>query len=568
MLKNIRVKVKLIAAFLIMACLIGIVGGIGIFSLNDIGEDAEAIYTQNLRSVYILTDMKQNLTEIKSNVLSLIYVRDSSKRFELEKIIRDNQDEDNEYISEFEKLPIGDDEKKVYDTFINLLQQYRPLREEVIKLVDAGNFAGAEEKYSDLSKIRELMFDTLDTLIEKNLNDAKSVNNKIHSINEELNIVIWTITILGFAVAAFLGILMTNDISKPLEKIRYYAMRLASYDFSTPISITRKDEFGKTGIQLNKAQENVNNLVKIIQGKSQDIGASSEELSATVEELASKAISIDEAVNNITNNMQESSLRTEEMSASIQEVDSSINILSQKAMDGSTNSNAAKERAIEVKINSQKALKEVKEIAFEKEQRMIKVIEDGKVVNNIKVMADTIADIAEQTNLLALNATIEASRAGEFGKGFAVVSEEVKTLAEQSAEAVKNIQETINKVQETFINSIDTGNEIVQFLNKDINLQFKEYEQTGNKYYNDSDFVSNMSEEIAAMSEEVAATVGQVSEAVQNMAGVSQKSSENAEVIRESMNETTKALEQVAMTAQSQAELAQNLNEVIQKFKI
>lgn len=568
MLKNIRVKVKLIAAFLIMACLIGIVGRIGIFSLNNIGEDAEAIYTQNLRSVYILTDMKQNLTEIKSNVLSLIYVRDSSKRFELEKIIRDNQDEDNEYISEFEKLPIGDDEKKVYDTFINLLQQYRPLREEVIKLVDAGNFAGAEEKYSDLSKIRELMFDTLDTLIEKNLNDAKSVNNKIHSINEELNIVIWTITILGFAVAAFLGILMTNDISKPLEKIRYYAMRLASYDFSTPISITRKDEFGKTGIQLNKAQENVNNLVKIIQGKSQDIGASSEELSATVEELASKAISIDEAVNNITNNMQESSLRTEEMSASIQEVDSSINILSQKAMDGSTNSNAAKERAIEVKINSQKALKEVKEIAFEKEQRMIKVIEDGKVVNNIKVMADTIADIAEQTNLLALNATIEASRAGEFGKGFAVVSEEVKTLAEQSAEAVKNIQETINKVQETFINSIDTGNEIVQFLNKDINLQFKEYEQTGNKYYNDSDFVSNMSEEIAAMSEEVAATVGQVSEAVQNMAGVSQKSSENAEVIRESMNETTKALEQVAMTAQSQAELAQNLNEVIQKFKI
>lgn len=568
MLKNIRVKVKLIAAFLIMACLIGIVGGIGIFLLNDIGEDAEAIYTQNLRSVYILTDMKQNLTEIKSNVLSLIYVRNSSKRFELEKIIRDNQDEDNEYISEFEKLPIGDDEKKVYDTFINLLQQYRPLREEVIKLVDVGNFAGAEEKYSDLSKIRELMFDTLDTLIEKNLNDAKSVNNKIHSINEELNIVIWTITILGFAVAAFLGILMTNDISKPLEKIRYYAMRLASYDFSTPISITRKDEFGKTGIQLNKAQENVNNLVKIIQGKSQDIGASSEELSATVEELASKAISIDEAVNNITNNMQESSLRTEEMSASIQEVDSSINILSQKAMDGSTNSNAAKERAIEVKINSQKALKEVKEIAFEKEQRMIKVIEDGKVVNNIKVMADTIADIAEQTNLLALNATIEAARAGEFGKGFTVVSEEVKTLAEQSAEAVKNIQETINKVQETFINSIDTGNEIVQFLNKDINLQFKEYEQIGNKYYNDSDFVSNMSEEIAAMSEEEAATVGQVSEAVQNMAGVSQKSSENAEVIRESMNETTKALEQVAMTAQSQAELAQNLNEVIQKFKI
>jgi len=568
LLKNMRVKVKLITAFLIMACLIGIVGGIGISSLNNIGKEAEGIYTQNVRSVYILTDMKENLTEIKNCELSLIYVRDSSKKIEFEKIMKANQDEDNEYISEFEKLTIGDDEKKVYDVFINLLKQYRPLREDIIKLIDAGKFEEAEEKNSELSKIRDAMFNDLDLLIQNNLNQAKLANDEIHSINKNLHITVWIITVLGFVIAVFLGIFMINDITKPLGKIKEYAIRLALYDFSTPISIIRKDEFGETGIQLNKAQENVNNLVKIIQEKSQDIGASSEELSATVEELSSKAMSIDEAVNNITNNMQESSSGTEEISASIQEVDSSINMLSQKAMDGSTNSNAAKERAIKVKSNSQKALKEAKEIAYEKEQKMLKVIEDGKVVDNIKVMADTIADIAGQTNLLALNAAIEAARAGEMGKGFAVVAEEVKALAEQSADAVKNIQETITKVQETFKNSIDTGNDIVEFINKDVNLQFKAYEQTGNQYYDDSDFVSNMSEEIAAMSEEVAATVGQVSEAVQNMAGVSQKSSENAEVIRESMNETTKALEQVAITAQNQAELAQNLNEITQKFKI
>lgn len=568
LLKNIRVKVKLITAFLIMACLIAIVGGIGISSLYNIGKDAEGMYSQNLRSVYILTDMKQNLTEIKSCMLSLVYVKDSSKTIELEKLIKYSEDENNEYISEFEKLPINDDEKKVYDVFINLLKQYSTSREEIIKFVEAGKFAEAEEKNSELLKVSEAMFSDLDLIIQNNLNDAKLANDKIHSINRELNVVIGTITILGFIIAVFLGILMTNDISKPLEKIKEYAIRLASYDFSAQIPITRKDEFAETGIQLNIAQKNVNHLVKIIQEKSQDIGAYSEELSATVEELASKAISIDEAVNNIANNMQESSSGTEEISASIQEVDSSINILSQKAMDGSTNSNAAKERAVEVKSNSQKALKEAKEIAYEKEQRMIKVIEDGKVVDNIKVMADTIADIAEQTNLLALNAAIEAARAGDMGKGFAVVAEEVKTLAEQSAGAVKNIQETIIKVQETFKNSIDTGNDIVEFINTDINSQFKAYEQTGNQYYDDSDFVSNISEEIASMSEEVAATVGQVSEAVQNMAGVSQKSSESAEVIRESMNETTKALEQVAVTAQNQAELAQDLNEIIQKFKI
>ena len=256
------------------------------------------------------------------------------------------------------------------------------------------------------------------------------------------------------------------------------------------------------------------------------------------------------------------------MSASIEEVDSSINILSQKAMEGSSNANSSKERAIDVKNNSQKAIKASKDIYSEKQNRMLKVIEDGKVVNKIKVMADTIASISEETNLLALNAAIEAARAGEQGKGFAVVADEVKKLAEQSADAVKSIQKTIVEVQGAFKNSIDTGSDILNFINKDVNEQFVAYEKTGKQYFDDSDFVSTMSEEIAAMSEEVTATVGQVSEAVQNMAGAAQKTSEKAETIKESMSETTQGLEQVALTAQSQSELAQKLTEVVQRFKI
>ena len=307
---------------------------------------------------------------------------------------------------------------------------------------------------------------------------------------------------------------MSSNVNKPLKKIKDFAERLALYDFSSPINITRKDEFGQTGVALNKAQENVNNLVREIMENSQDISASSEELSATAEELSSKAIRIDEAVNNITNGMQESSAATEEISASVQEVDSSINELSQKAMEGSNNANESKERAEDVKNNSKKAIDETRKLYAEKQNKMLQVIENRKVVEKIKIMADTIGSIAEQTNLLALNAAIEAARAGEQGKGFAVVAEEVRTLAEQSSEAVTNIQDTIIKVQEAFKNSIDTGNDILEFINKDVHEQLIAYEKTGNQYYNDSNFVSKMSDEIAAMSEEITATVGQVSEAV------------------------------------------------------
>lgn len=340
------------------------------------------------------------------------------------------------------------------------------------------------------------------------------------------------------------------------------------YDFSTPITITRKDEFGQTGIALNKAQKNVNILVKEIMENSQDISASSEELSATAEELSLRARSIDDAIANISDGMQESSAAAEEISASVEEVDSSVNELSGKAMEGSSSSSKSKEKATEVKNNGKKAIEETRNLYAEKENKMLEVIEDGKVVDNIKVMADTIGSIAEQTNLLALNAAIEAARAGEQGKGFAVVAEEVRTLAEQSSQAVTSIQETITRVRDAFKNSIDTGNDILSFINTEVHRQFNAYMETGDQYYNDSNFVSMMSEEIAAMSEEITATVGQVSEVVQDMAQTTQKSSEEVTTIKESMDEATKAIEQVALTAHSQAELAQRLNEMIQKFKI
>lgn len=187
-------------------------------------------------------------------------------------------------------------------------------------------------------------------------------------------------------------------------------------------------------------------------------------------------------------------------------------------------------------------------------------MDDGKVVENIKVMADTIASIAEQTNLLALNEAIEAARAGEQGKGFAVVAEEVRKLAGQSSEAVTGIQDTIVKVHDAFENLSGNGNDVLRFINENVDPQFEQFGNAGKQYYNDSDFVSTMSEEIASMSEELNATIGQVSEAIQGMSATTQNSSEHAGTIKASIDETTKAIEQVAATAQNQAELAQILD--------
>lgn len=569
MLKNIKKKVKtqLISAFLIVAVLIVIVGAVGGVALKNVARYGEKMYSINLQSVYMITDMNQNLTEIKSDMLQLIYEKDKSKKAELVKNIQKNKDENSKYLSEYEKLPKTEEEKKIFEVFKEQLSQYRTLREDVIKLVEDNNYAQAEKQYKEIPKVRDAMFESISKITEINLNSAESANND-NSIYTKSNMIIVILSIVGLAMAILIGLFIARNIAKPLNNIKDLAERLANYDFSNSIAITRGDEFGQTAIALNTAQENVNGLVKVIMENSQEISASSEELSATVEELSSKVETIDTAINNIAGSMQESSAASEEISASVEEVDSSANELSQKAMEGSDNSNKFKERATEVKKNSQKAIEESRKIHLEKKSNMEKAIEEGRVVDSIKVMADTIASISEQTNLLALNAAIEAARAGEQGKGFAVVAEEVRKLAEQSKDAVLSIQETIAKVQGAFKSSIDTGSDILEFINIQVMEQFDAYGETGSQYYEDSDFVSKMSEEIAAMSEEVTATLGQVSGAVQNMAISAQRSNEEADIIKDSMNETTKAIEQVAETAQSQAELAQNLNEMVHKFKI
>ncbi|WP_238915141.1 methyl-accepting chemotaxis protein [Clostridium sp. YIM B02555] len=570
-LKNVKVRIKLIIAFLIVALLIGIVGGVGIISLKNVGENAKKMYSQNLQGVYMLTDMKQNLTEIKSNLADLINLKDekdSDIKAKLEKSIEDNNAENDKYIAQLKDLPKDNDENELFEQFNSQLNQYSIVRGNTIKLIDAGQYAGAAEQYKDIPKITDNLFDYLDKLIEVNLKESSDANDNIVSIYTAANTTMVILSVVGLILAIVIGLILSSDINKPLQRMRLLGEKLADYDLSYESKVIRGDEFGQTYGSLLKAQGNIKELIKTILDNSQNLSASSEELSATVQELSSKAVSVDEAVNNIARNMEEASAGAEEISASIQEVDSSISVLSQKAMDGSGNANSAKERAVQVKNDSQKALKESKEVSDEKQQRMAKVIEEGKVVDNIRVMAGTIAEISEQTNLLALNAAIEAARAGEMGKGFAVVAEEVRTLAEESSGAVQNIQETIVKVQAAFKRSIDTGSDILEFIDKDVNKQFEAYEKTGTQYYEDSEFVSNMSEEIAAMSEEVTATVGQVSEAIQNMAGTTQKSTEHALKIKESMNETTQGLEQVASTVQGQAELAQRLNEIVQKFRI
>ena len=478
---------------------------------------------------------------------------------------------------------------KVYDTgYAFLLNgQYEVMHhpdlnvKDNLSIIENGSLKGLTDEMSK-NKVSEKQYSYTYKGISKNVSYSHLSNGWVFALGapvdeilKQSNNLIRIISIsiiVGLIISIIVAFYVGNIISKPIIKITSIIKKTGdldlTYDNGFDSLLKQKDEIG----ELSKAFNNMRNefviFIKQTLDNSKDIKIGSEKLACTVEELTIKAENIETIVGNIANDVQETSSSSEEISASIQEVDSNINMLSNRALEGSDIASKSKERAIEVKKNGIISIEETRKLYNEKKEKGLKAIEDGKIVDNIKVMADTISSISEQTNMLALNAAIEAARAGEQGKGFAVVADEVKKLAEQSSQAVANIQNTIVKVQEAFKNLSDNSKDVLNFILENVDPQFEAMKSTGDKYYEDSEFVTNMSSEIASMSEELTATINQVSEAVQSTAETAQKSSENTEAIKERIYETTRAIEQVAITAQNQAELAEKLNGMVNRFKV
>lgn len=565
---NLKIAPKIVLLFIIVSLFIGIVGTMGINSMGKINDNSLRMYNYNLNSVLKITNADSNFSNIRTDLIKLVYEKDESEINELENEINTLFSKNDELLDYYEKNLMDESEKEGVDKIQANRKIYKEGASKVIEYAKVMDYIGAAKSLSEISKARTEIQAGFDQIIDMNNDEAENANSENLRTFNVSKIVAIVVTIVGFILAVILGSLISLSISKKLAKVVEFAKALGEGDLTKDIEVDSKDEIGILTMELNNAKDNVKTLISEIINGSSEISAGSEELSATTEEVSSKMEVVNEATNQISKGIQDLSATTEEVSASAEEIGATTNELANKSNEAFRAVDQIKQRAEKIKQRAEKNINDGNIIFNENKNNILKAIADGKVVEEVKIMADSIGAIAEQTNLLALNAAIEAARAGEKGKGFAVVAEEVRKLAEQSGDAVNGIQSMVKQVQDAFENLSKSGQDFLVYMEASVRPNYDLLLETGIQYEKDAEQINNITKEISISANQINEVIEQVNRAIQNVSATAEESANSTDDILLSINEVTDAVVDVAKTSQVQAEVSQDLSEIAQKFKV
>jgi len=565
---NLRMKFKLILSFGIVALFIAIVGSLGMVNINKIGNNSNILYEEGFQSLKDLQQFNSNILHTRIEIFNIIENKDGTKVSEIKSKIDGFRKQNDEIIKTYDKYSFNSNEKEIYSQIKMDLESYMNVSDKIVNLVADKKYDEASNLIDESSVIREKLTNNTDKLVKIIETKASDINVSSNNIKSKFSNYMLLDIVLGISIAILLGVSVAIFISRNLRKVLEYAKFLEEGNLTQEIKINSKDEIGDLARALNTANTNVRNLISQIIGGANEISSSGQELSATTQEVSSKVEEINNSTEQISKGAQDLSAITEEVSASAQEIGATTNELASRASKAATSVGEIKKRSFEIKKKAEENIRQGNLIYEEKKNDIIKSIEEGKVVQEVKIMANSIGEIASQTNLLALNAAIEAARAGENGKGFAVVAEEVKQLAEQSTEAVSRIQNMVLQIQTAFENLSQSGEGMLYYIAESVKPSYELLLSTGIQYEKDAEFVNEITKEFASSSNQINEVIEQIGEAMQNVSATAEESGAGSDEVLNNMNRITVAINNIAKSTQSQAELSQRLNEMVQKFKI
>ncbi|AJQ28700.1 methyl-accepting chemotaxis protein [Pelosinus fermentans] len=417
----------------------------------------------------------------------------------------------------------------------------------------------------NLSQQIDLQFDKTFDLEEKYLTQSTV---KLMQEQKDTKSLVGILSMLIILFVCSLAYWYSRYMAKRLRRVRNEMDAISHFDLTTAEQHAAvNDEIGDMVTAMSQMKNALRSLVGQIRQNSESLAASSQELSATVEEQLRAAEIVSNTIAEVASGSAQNTTNITEMSATIQELSASTEEMNSNAYEVNANTQNAVEEASQGMNLLTQIVTQNETVA----KSMISITEAAnslaKGSENIREIVTVIQSIAGQTNLLALNAAIEAARAGEAGRGFAVVAEEVRKLAEQSAEATRHIAEIINKMTEDIdyaVLHVSQGNHEVE-AGKQVTFNTqKGFEVIIDKLDKVKIVVAQITHTIEETAKGTQTMVGNV----QNISGVAEETAASAQTVAAASEEQSASMHEINHNAESLAKMAEELNEIISKFKL
>lgn len=346
--------------------------------------------------------------------------------------------------------------------------------------------------------------------------------------------------VLALCVGVGAFVFITRSIVKPVTAVANLAAVLAAGDLSSQdLVIKSNDEIGRLAKALNAMKGNLNDIIGQIRRSSDHVASATAGLSATSSQIVS-------GIDRQSNQTNQVATAMEEMSATVIEV-------AKNSQGASDSANDTQQVAVQGGDVVKRAVDGMMAVADTVRESAATVEALGKSSDEIGAIISVINDIADQTNLLALNAAIEAARAGEQGRGFAVVADEVRKLAEKTTKATKEIAEMIKTIQSDTKGAMNSMHEGTKQVEEGVQLA-SEAGESLQQIVSSVDGVSDMVRQIATAAEEQSATSEEISS---NITGIAEVAKENSEGVK-----------QVSVATEDLAKVAEELKAMVSEFKI